>query len=184
MLQVLCKEDAEVVSQASQRHLPVRGELKSRDNYPAKFSSSGVLRGECVAHVSFSQITLSHFHIFLVRSTTGRMCCTWDVWLRMPPLLNGFLTLAPISTGSNSQIKTNEKTGHKSIVHISSSRIEFDGWYERRCYGNFFCCDDQKRFRGDSKTHEPVDVPLKTNYLGEFPLKTSFLRSLVILCLP
>ena len=39
--------------------------------------------------------------------------------------------------------------------------------YERRCYGNFFCCDDQKRFRGDSKTHEPVDVPLKTNYLGE-----------------
>ena len=50
MLQVLCKEDAEVVSQASQRHLPVRGELKSRDNYPSKFSLSGVLRGERVAH--------------------------------------------------------------------------------------------------------------------------------------
>jgi hypothetical protein len=36
----------------------------------------------------------------------------------------------------------------------------------RRCYGNFFCCDDQKRFRSDSKTHEHVDIPLKTNYLG------------------
>ena len=36
----------------------------------------------------------------------------------------------------------------------------------RRCYGNFFCCDDQKPHRTDSIDHEPVDVPLKTNYLG------------------
>ena len=37
----------------------------------------------------------------------------------------------------------------------------------RRCYGNFFCCDDQKAHRTDSIDHEPVDVPLKTNYLGK-----------------
>ena len=36
----------------------------------------------------------------------------------------------------------------------------------RRCYGNFFCCDDQKIHRGDSLDHEEVDIPLKTNYLG------------------
>ena len=47
--------------------------------------------------------------------------------------------------------------------------------FHRRCYGNFFCCDDQKAHRGDSKDHEPVDVPLKTNYLGyvswgEYPM--------------
>ena len=50
------------------------------------------------------------------------------------------------------------------ILHSSDS-IEDN--FKRRCYGNFFCCDDQKRFRGDSKTHEHVDVPLKTNYLGD-----------------
>ena len=47
--------------------------------------------------------------------------------------------------------------------------------FHRRCYGNFFCCDDQKAHRGDSIDHEPVDVPLKTNYLGyvswgEYPM--------------
>jgi hypothetical protein len=36
----------------------------------------------------------------------------------------------------------------------------------RRCYGNFFCCDDQKIHRSDSIDHEEVDIPLKTNYLG------------------
>ena len=75
--------------------------------------------------------TLSHYHIFLVRSTTGRMCCTWDVWPRMPPLLNGFLTLAPISTGSNSQmhawIKTNKKTEHKNIIfHLQKLSLMVD----------------------------------------------------------
>ena len=38
--------------------------------------------------------------------------------------------------------------------------------FHRRCYGNFFCCDDQKVHRMDNLLHEEVDIPLKTNYLG------------------
>ena len=38
--------------------------------------------------------------------------------------------------------------------------------FHRRCYGNFFCCDDQKMHRMDNLEHEEVDIPLKTNYLG------------------
>ena len=45
----------------------------------------------------------------------------------------------------------------------------------RRCYGNFFCPDDQKRHRSDAVDHEHVDVPLYTDYAGfvawgEYPM--------------
>ena len=33
--------------------------------------------------------------------------------------------------------------------------------FHRRCYGNFFCCDDQKIHRTDSIEHEEVDIPLR-----------------------
>ncbi|CAL2041043.1 unnamed protein product [Caenorhabditis brenneri] len=44
-----------------------------------------------------------------------------------------------------------------------------------RCYGAFFCADDQKTSRTDSLEHEYVELSLKTNYtgnmyLGEYPL--------------
>ena len=35
-----------------------------------------------------------------------------------------------------------------------------------RCYGNFFCPEDQKASRNDSMEHELVDVKPKTNYQG------------------
>ena len=38
--------------------------------------------------------------------------------------------------------------------------------FHRRCYGNFFCCDDQKVHRMDNLQHEEVDIPLRTNYHG------------------
>ena len=98
-----------------------------------------------------------------------RMSCTWVVSPRTPPLLNGFLTLALIYTGRNSQMHLSMRKIHKQRQYLILSKTKFHGCYVRRCYGNFFCCDDQKRFRGDSKTHEHVDVPLKTNYLGESP---------------
>jgi hypothetical protein len=46
----------------------------------------------------------------------------------------------------------------------------------RRCYGNFFTCDDQKSGRTDSLTLEEVVLPLKTDYMGfvawgEYPHK-------------
>ena len=46
---------------------------------------------------------------------------------------------------------------------------------EERCYGNFFCPDDQKKSRGDSLDFEIVTVQTQTNYQGfvywgEYPL--------------
>ena len=38
--------------------------------------------------------------------------------------------------------------------------------FHRRCYGNFFTCDDQKGSRSDNKNYEPVDLVLQTNYHG------------------
>ncbi len=35
-----------------------------------------------------------------------------------------------------------------------------------RCYGSFFCPEDQKPSRNDSLDHELVDVCLKSNYQG------------------
>ncbi len=35
-----------------------------------------------------------------------------------------------------------------------------------RCYGNFFCPDDQRPTRTDSLDHEIVDVSPYTNYKG------------------
>jgi transient receptor potential cation channel subfamily V protein 5 len=35
-----------------------------------------------------------------------------------------------------------------------------------KCYGNFFCPEDQKPSRSDSLEHEEVDVCLRTNYAG------------------
>ena len=35
-----------------------------------------------------------------------------------------------------------------------------------RCYGNFFCPEDQKYSRNDSLEHEIVDVCEKSNYQG------------------
>ena len=44
-----------------------------------------------------------------------------------------------------------------------------------KCYGNFFCPEDQKPSRNDSLDHEEVDVCIPTNYAGyvywgEYPL--------------
>ena len=38
--------------------------------------------------------------------------------------------------------------------------------FHRRCYGNFFTCDDQKGSRRDNKTYEEPDLCLVTNYAG------------------
>lgn len=36
----------------------------------------------------------------------------------------------------------------------------------QRCYGAFFCPDDQKSSRTDSLEHEYVELSLKTTYNG------------------
>ena len=38
--------------------------------------------------------------------------------------------------------------------------------FHEKCYGNFFCPEDQKMSRMDSLEHEYVEVCTKTNYAG------------------
>ena len=44
--------------------------------------------------------------------------------------------------------------------------------FHRRCYGNFFTCDDQKSSRSDNKLYEPVDpcLPLSLPSLPGGPV--------------
>uniref|UniRef100_A0A914C6N5 ANK_REP_REGION domain-containing protein n=1 Tax=Acrobeloides nanus TaxID=290746 RepID=A0A914C6N5_9BILA len=68
---------------------------------------------------------------------------------------------------------------HQAIVnedsHLVSFLLQSGAEVNQRCYGAFFCPDDQKASRTDSLEHEYVDLSLKTNYkgrmyLGEYPL--------------
>ncbi|XP_023334395.1 transient receptor potential cation channel subfamily V member 6 [Eurytemora carolleeae] len=44
--------------------------------------------------------------------------------------------------------------------------LEIGADFHRRCYGNFFTCDDQKSSRRDNKAYEENDLVLETNYAG------------------
>ncbi|CEF69866.1 Nanchung [Strongyloides ratti] len=68
---------------------------------------------------------------------------------------------------------------HQAIVNEDSYMTGFllqnGADVNARCYGAFFCADDQKSGRTDSLEHEYVDLPSKTNYtgrmyFGEYPL--------------
>uniref|UniRef100_A0A0K0FJE3 Nanchung (inferred by orthology to a D. melanogaster protein) n=1 Tax=Strongyloides venezuelensis TaxID=75913 RepID=A0A0K0FJE3_STRVS len=68
---------------------------------------------------------------------------------------------------------------HQAIVNEDSYMTGFllqnGADVHARCYGAFFCADDQKSGRTDSLEHEYVDLPSKTNYtgrmyFGEYPL--------------
>ncbi|KHJ43908.1 ankyrin repeat protein [Trichuris suis] len=68
---------------------------------------------------------------------------------------------------------------HQAIVNEDLAMVRFllqhGADVHQRCYGAFFCPDDQKESRTDSMEHEWVDVNEKTNYAGrtywgEYPL--------------
>eukprot|EP00106_Octopus_bimaculoides_P008929 XP_014776371.1 PREDICTED: transient receptor potential cation channel subfamily V member 5-like [Octopus bimaculoides] len=72
-----------------------------------------------------------------------------------------------------------ENVLHMAIVNEDPAMVKFlldhGVDYHQRCYGNFFCPDDQKDSRTDNWDHEEVDVCLETNfegytYWGEYPL--------------
>ena len=92
-----------------------------------------------------------------------KMFFTWDVLLKMHHLSSGFLILAQISIGKKNIL--NHCISFFVLAGKSLNVLLFKILC-RRCYGNFFCCDDQKMHRNDSIDHEEVDVPLKTDYLG------------------
>ena len=58
-------------------------------------------------------------------------------------------------------------------LKIFTYKILFFQWlldigsdFHRRCYGNFFTCDDQKGSRRDNKNYEEPDLCMVTNYEG------------------
>ncbi|KAI1696929.1 ion transport protein domain-containing protein [Ditylenchus destructor] len=68
---------------------------------------------------------------------------------------------------------------HQAIVNedpgLTSFLLQKGADINQRCYGAFFCPDDQKSSRTDSLEHEYVELSLRTNYTGrmyygEFPL--------------
>uniref|UniRef100_A0A914UT89 Ion transport domain-containing protein n=1 Tax=Plectus sambesii TaxID=2011161 RepID=A0A914UT89_9BILA len=68
---------------------------------------------------------------------------------------------------------------HQAIVNEDPEMVHFllqnGADIHQRCYGAFFCPDDQKASRADSLEHEWVDMNMKTQYdgrmyWGEYPL--------------
>ncbi|CAI4222149.1 unnamed protein product [Auanema sp. JU1783] len=68
---------------------------------------------------------------------------------------------------------------HQSIVNqdvkMAYTLLKRGADVSTRCYGAFFCADDQKATRTDSLEHEYVELSAKTNYtgtmyFGEYPL--------------
>ena len=63
-----------------------------------------------------------------------------------------------------------ENALHMAIVIEDPSMVKFlldkGANYHERCFGNFFCPDDQKDSRTDCTEHEWVDVCERTNYEG------------------
>ncbi len=60
---------------------------------------------------------------------------------------------------------------HQAIVNEDMNMVLFllkhGADVHQRCYGAFFCADDQKAHRTDSLEHESVDINVKTtNYTG------------------
>uniref|UniRef100_A0AC34FQI7 ANK_REP_REGION domain-containing protein n=1 Tax=Panagrolaimus sp. ES5 TaxID=591445 RepID=A0AC34FQI7_9BILA len=68
---------------------------------------------------------------------------------------------------------------HQAIVnedpYMTNYLLQHGADVNQRCYGAFFCANDQKSGRTDSLEHEYVDLPERTNYMGrmyfgEYPL--------------
>uniref|UniRef100_A0A914Y437 Uncharacterized protein n=1 Tax=Panagrolaimus superbus TaxID=310955 RepID=A0A914Y437_9BILA len=59
---------------------------------------------------------------------------------------------------------------HQAIVnedpYMTNYLLQHGADVNQRCYGAFFCANDQKSGRTDSLEHEYVDLPEKTNYMG------------------
>ncbi|KJH48557.1 ankyrin repeat protein [Dictyocaulus viviparus] len=68
---------------------------------------------------------------------------------------------------------------HQAIINhdvqMVSKLLQRGADVNQRCYGAFFCADDQKSSRTDSLEHEYVELTMNTNYtgtmyFGEYPL--------------
>ena len=53
-----------------------------------------------------------------------------------------------------------------TMICIGTEWTLFFSDFHEKCYGNFFCPEDQKMSRMDSLEHEYVEVCTKTNYAG------------------
>lgn len=51
------------------------------------------------------------------------------------------------------------------VKYLLDQGVDINFIHEK-CYGNFFCPEDQKFSRNDSLDHEEVDVCVRSNYQG------------------
>ena len=105
--------------------------------------------GETAFHVCFLMGTAIHLHL------AKRM-------LKFYPSLLNDIYLSDEYYGEN--------VLHMSCVAEDPSVVKWlldiGADFNRRCYGNFFTCDDQKSSRSDSVEQEEVMLKLRTNYWG------------------
>ena len=122
------------------------------------------------------------FHVCFLMGTPTHMYCAKRILKWYPKLLHD-IYLSEVSRlwWASLQEYYGENVLHMGCVAEDASLVKWlldiGSDFHRRCYGNFFCCDDQKAHRTDSRLgahglltprdHEAVDVPLRTNYLGE-----------------
>lgn len=59
---------------------------------------------------------------------------------------------------------------HQAVInqdcHMAYMLLRKGADVNSRCYGAFFCAEDQKAGRTDSLEHEYVELSLRTNYTG------------------
>jgi transient receptor potential cation channel subfamily V protein 5 len=105
--------------------------------------------GETVFHVCFLMGTPIHMHL------------AKQMLKHFPLLLN--------------DVYLSEEYYGENVLHMAAVAedpsivkwlLDIGADFHRRCYGNFFTCDDQKSSRSDNKSYEEVDICLRTNYLG------------------
>uniref|UniRef100_A0AC35U5N4 ANK_REP_REGION domain-containing protein n=1 Tax=Rhabditophanes sp. KR3021 TaxID=114890 RepID=A0AC35U5N4_9BILA len=101
-------------------------------------------------------------HMCLLHSTDKLKYVARELIFRYPKLVNDifiseeYYGLSPL---------------HQAIVNEDVQTVYFllrnGADVRQRCYGSFFCCEDQKASRTDSLEHEWVDLDPSTKYVGQ-----------------
>ncbi|CAJ0934944.1 unnamed protein product, partial [Mesorhabditis belari] len=109
-------------------------------------------------------------HICLLHNTTEMNELAKQIIIRFPKIVNDIFI---------SEDYYGFSPLHQAIVNEDLAMVYFllknDADVHQRCYGSFFCADDQKSSRSDSLEYEWVDLNQNTNYTGqmywgEYPL--------------
>ena len=108
---------------------------------------------------AFLQRLLKHFPLLLN-----------DVYLSEEYYGENVLHMAAVAEDPSivkaSLLKTSPTLKELTKFLIFQWLLDIGSDFHRRCYGNFFTCDDQKGSRRDNKNYEEPDLCMVTNYEG------------------